>query len=89
MCFTIILFYDNQGLSRDAEVEDINGKRMSAITLFSMAINYMREHLMTALKNQIHDIEQSDVMFVVTVPAIWSDASKQFMREAAVKVCLN
>jgi len=59
---------------------------MSAITIFSMAINYMRGHLMTALKNQVTDIEQTDVMFVITVPAIWSDAAKQFMREAAVAV---
>ena len=79
-------FMRNQGLSRNTEVDDINGKRMSALTIFSMAINYMREHLMTALKKQVTDIEQSDVMFVITVPAIWSDASKQFMREAAVAV---
>jgi len=76
----------NQGLSRNTEVDDINGKRMPALTIFSMAINYMRGHLMTALKNQVTDIRQSDVMFVITVPAIWSDASKQFMREAAVAV---
>jgi len=59
---------------------------MSAMTIFSMAINYMRGHLMAALKKQVLDIEQSDVMFVITVPAIWNDASKQFMREAAIKV---
>jgi len=41
---------------------------------------------MAALKKQVSGIEQSDVMFVITVPAIWNDASKQFMREAAIKV---
>ena len=41
---------------------------------------------MRALKKQFKHIEQSDVMFVVTVPAIWNDAAKQFMREAAVAV---
>ena len=59
---------------------------MPAITIFSMAINYLRQHLMDALKKQVSDIEQSDVMFVITVPAIWNDASKQFMREAAIAV---
>jgi len=59
---------------------------MPAITIFSMAINYMRQHLMDALKKQVSDIKQSDVMFVITVPAIWNDASKQFMREAAIAV---
>jgi len=67
-------------------VEDINGKRMPAMTIFSMAINYMREHLIGLIKNRIPEIEQSDVMFIITVPAIWNDASKQFMRKAAVAV---
>jgi len=67
-------------------VEDINGKKMLAMDVFTMAIRYMREHLMNALKKQVSDIQQSDVLFVITVPAIWSDASKQFMREAAIAV---
>ena len=79
------MFY-NQGLNRQVEIEDINGKRMPAITIFSMAINYMRQHLMDALKMQGSVIKEPDVMFVITVPAIWNDASKQFMREAAIKV---
>ena len=80
------MFY-NQGLNRQVEVEDINGKLMPAITIFSMAINYMRKHLMDALKKEVSDmIKQSDVMFVLTVPAIWNDASKQFMREVAIAV---
>jgi len=61
---------------------------MSAITIFSMAIKYMREHLMAALKKKDSDVRESDVMFILTVPAIWSDASKQFMREAAIAVRL-
>jgi len=52
-----------------------------------MAIDYMRTHLMNALKKQVSEINESDVLFVITVPAIWSEASKQFMREAAFAVC--
>jgi len=58
------------------------------MTIFSMAIDYMRRHLMSSIENSFPDIKQRDVMFVITVPAIWSNASKQFMREAAVKVCI-
>ena len=75
-----------QGLNRESEVEDINGERMSAMTIFTMAIRYMREHLLEALNKQYPNIQQSDIMFVITVPAIWNDASKQFMREAAIAV---
>ena len=31
-------------------------------------------------------ITMNDIHWVLTVPAIWSDAAKQFMREAAIKV---
>ena len=75
-----------KGLTRKKRVKDMNGKKMLAMTIFSMAINYMRNHVMDLLKQQVTDIEQSDIMFVLTVPAIWNDAAKQFMREAAIAV---
>ena len=43
---------------------------------------------MTYLNTIIAEIKQSEVMFVLTVPAIWSDASKELMIEAAVAVCI-
>lgn len=30
-----------------------------------------------------------DILWVLTVPAIWSDQAKQFMREAAIQVCIT
>lgn len=40
-------------------------------------------------KSKGHDncsISNSDILWVLTVPAIWSDSAKQFMRLAAVQV---
>jgi hypothetical protein len=31
-------------------------------------------------------VSPDDVKWIITVPAIWSDAAKQFMREAAEQV---
>lgn len=39
-------------------------------------------------KKVASDIFLTDVDFVLTVPAIWGDAAKMFMREAAVQVSL-
>ena len=61
---------------------------MLALNVFTMAITFMKEHLMQAVRNQVSFIKQSDVMFVITVPAIWSDVSKYFMRKAAIGVRL-
>eukprot|EP00105_Crassostrea_gigas_P037535 XP_019921683.1 PREDICTED: heat shock 70 kDa protein 12A-like [Crassostrea gigas] len=41
---------------------------------------------MTDYKNQATGVQESDIMWVLTVPSIWDDKSRQFMREAAEKV---
>lgn len=47
----------------------------------------MKEHLLKALEHiQKVKITVDDIYFVLTVPAIWDDTAKMFMREAAVKV---
>ena len=70
-------------------IEDDKGKKMEAMKVFSAAIGYLKEHLHSTCKRQLTDIKDSDITWVLTVPAIWTDPSKQFMREAAEKVCCN
>ena len=78
--------YFLQGLTRESLIEDDKGKKMEAMKVLSAAIGYLRNHLMSICEKQLTDIEDSDIRWVLTVPAIWSDPSKQFMREAAEKV---
>ena len=61
---------------------------MKAITVFSEAIRFLKDHLMSALneRNASNEIAVDDIMWVLTVPAIWTDTAKQFMREAAKQV---
>ena len=65
------------------------GKSMQALTVFSLDIRFLREHLIEkiqlGMKGKLSD---EDVYFVLTVPAIWDDPSKQFMREAAEQVII-
>ncbi|XP_052674336.1 heat shock 70 kDa protein 12A-like [Crassostrea angulata] len=81
-----MMLYSKMGLTRKTLLEDDKGKRMEAMKVFSSAIGYLKDHMLTTCKKQLTDIEQSDIMWVLTVPAIWTDSSKQFMREAAEKV---
>lgn len=78
-----MLLYNVSNLQRKMELEDEHGKTMPAILVFSMAIKYLKQHLMGTLNNRTSDITDNDVQWVLTVPAIWNDGSKQFMREAA------
>ncbi|XP_069130064.1 heat shock 70 kDa protein 12B-like [Argopecten irradians] len=75
--------YENRCLSRSFTLEDDQGQSMKAIKVFTAAIKYLKGHLMTSCQNQMTGVKPSDILWVLTVPAIWSDASKQFMREAA------
>ncbi|XP_052798572.1 heat shock 70 kDa protein 12A-like [Mya arenaria] len=70
-------------LSRYVGIEDEHGKRMKAIDVFSICIKYLAEEFTKLGRNRIPDLTEDDVHWVLTVPAIWSDSSKQFMRVAA------
>lgn len=59
---------------------------MPAMYVFSSAIRFLKDHLMKSLAEMMHDVRDGDVKWVLTVPAIWDDAAKQFMREAADQV---
>lgn len=59
---------------------------MPAMEVFSAAIKFLKDHLMKALLDRMYDIRDDDIKWVLTVPAIWDDPAKLFMREAAVMV---
>ncbi|VDI64149.1 Hypothetical predicted protein, partial [Mytilus galloprovincialis] len=78
--------YKSQDIPRDLMLEDDKGKLLPAMKVISESIKFMREHLMRTLSKKGQDvIRPNEINWVLTVPAIWSDAAKQFMREAAVK----
>lgn len=67
-------------------LEDINGKEMPAIEIFSMTLFHLRTELLKQIHLSKTGMDDSDITCVLTVPAIWNDAAKQFMREAAIQV---
>ena len=72
-----------QNLSRGAVIHDAENKPMPAIDVFSIVVGHLKEKLLVEIKIQNNAITDDDILYVLTVPAIWSDAAKQFMREAA------
>lgn len=82
----------NERLTIDTIVEDETGKSMKALDVFSSAIQYLKDHLQNLLIEQgMRDKNEvmKKVRWVLTVPAIWTDPAKEFMKEAAIKVkCL-
>ena len=73
-----------QTISRDLMIKDEMGKMFPAIKVFSMSIAALVDDMVSAGGKTVGgELVKSDVHWVLTVPAIWSDAAKQFMREAA------
>ena len=75
-------------MNRDLKLKAANGKLMSAMDVFSAAINFLKKQFLNNIKDRDprKNITVDKVRWVLTVPAIWGFSAKQFMREAAQKV---
>lgn len=67
-------------------IPDFTGRKMLAIDVFSAGIRYLKEHLFTHFQTRIEHLRESDIHWVLTVPAIWDETAKKFMRTSAEQV---
>ncbi|XP_053372779.1 heat shock 70 kDa protein 12A-like [Mercenaria mercenaria] len=62
------------------------GKELFAVDVFAMSIKFMVDDMIAVVNQRLTGIiMETDIHWVLTVPAIWSDLAKQFMRHAAIK----
>ncbi|KAK3577257.1 hypothetical protein CHS0354_030542 [Potamilus streckersoni] len=83
-----MMLHERLGLTRKIQLEDeTNKKTLPAKTVFSLAIRYLKDDMLTTSRGRLtgDEIRENEITWVLTVPAIWNDAAKQFMREAAVE----
>jgi hypothetical protein len=61
---------------------------LPAVDVFAHAIRYLKQCLITEIESKDTSVlvKQENITWVLTVPAIWDDPAKQFMRKAAEKV---
>ena len=76
-----------QDLNTQTLIAASNGRKVPALTIFTYALQYFKEHALRELSDQSGTrFVNEDVRWVITVPAIWKQSAKQFMREAAYQV---
>lgn len=82
-----MLLHENKKLHRNLMIKDVTGKEMKAMDVFSICIKYLKNGMLSEMNLQLAEGEiiENDIDFVLTVPAIWGDEAKLFMREAAIK----
>ena len=64
-------------------IEDIDGRSVTAMKVFGTSIRALMDHLFFFFTQRKMEMEPKDIRWVLTIPAIWSDTGKQFMRKSA------
>lgn len=63
---------------------------MLAVTVFAHALSFFRLRALLEISDQSGTkVASDDIRWIITVPAIWHDPAKQFMRIAAYQVDLD
>jgi molecular chaperone DnaK (HSP70) len=57
---------------------------MELFKVISMTLKFIGEQAMQKLREQVGKIVATKIRWVLTVPALWSEEHKNFMRKAAV-----
>ncbi|KAL4230277.1 hypothetical protein ACF0H5_010662 [Mactra antiquata] len=86
-----MLLYNEQELGRKTLLYDATNKPMLAMKVFTHAIKFLKDHFLTTVidaGNGEH-VKEDEMHWVLTVPAIWSDNAKRFMRESAINADIN
>ena len=84
------MYFQTHSLSFNLQIKDSMGKTHPAIDIFTAAIKFIVHHMLNMVCGPMKLVEhidrQRDIHWVLTVPAIWNDRAKVFMRYAAIKV---
>ncbi|XP_028833068.1 heat shock 70 kDa protein 12B isoform X1 [Denticeps clupeoides] len=76
--------HSTSDLTMETELEAVSGRRVRAIEVFAHALRFFRKHSMKEVQEASPScLESDEVRWVITVPAVWRQPAKQFMREAA------
>ncbi|XP_045203759.2 heat shock 70 kDa protein 12B-like [Mercenaria mercenaria] len=79
-----MLLYENKDLNRSTMLKDDKGLEMPAMAVFTEGIRYLKDKLIESCEDRSYGLHLHEIHWVITVPAIWDDTAKQFMREAAI-----
>lgn len=76
--------YDKMVINESMTIEDVAGRSFPAKSIFTSSIKALVDHFKKSFgKQNVSNLTDNDIKWVLTVPAIWSDAAKKFMRLCA------
>jgi molecular chaperone DnaK (HSP70) len=66
-------------------VKSIDGREMPLMTVIAESLRFIAGRAFIKLEEQIGKVNKKKIRWVLTVPALWSEEHKLFMRKAAVE----
>jgi molecular chaperone DnaK (HSP70) len=83
---TAMLFqtYKMHLLHMDKNAKAIDGREMDLMKVISESLRFISEKAIEKLTEQVGKVNKSRIRWVLTVPALWTEDQKQFMRKAAL-----
>ena len=84
---TAMLFqtYKMNLLHMDTNAMSVDGRQLSLMKVISHSLRFIAEKALEKLAEQVGKVVSTKIRWVLTVPALWSEEHKQFMRKAAVE----
>lgn len=83
-----VIFYFKH-VNSDMMLEDITGKSVLAIGVFSLTIRELVNHLMNKLEAKKIVVYSNEIQWVLTVPSTWGVDLKPMVRKSAEMVCID
>lgn len=74
----------------DMLIEDHLHNPIKALDVFSLSIQYLKDECIELFQKKHINVANDEILWILTVPAIWDESAKQFMRKAAEQVaCIS
>lgn len=87
--FKMELYKGKNRTSQDGPYIDRNSRRFFVIDLIADYLRFLKDFAFKKIKDEVGDyFKENEILWCVTVPAIWSNANKQLMRRAAERAGL-
>ena len=67
----------------DANAQSLDGRELPLMKVISESLKYIAQKALEKLTEQVGKVVKTKVRWVLTVPALWSEEHKFFMRKAA------
>jgi len=87
---TAMLFqtYKMHLLHMDANARSVDGRELPLMRVIAESLRYISEKAIEKLQEQVGKVVKTKIRWVLTVPALWSEEHKHFMRKAAVEAAI-